>query len=283
MELNASHLITLHNGVAIPEIGYRVDRNHPDEIYGNITSALRAGFRHFDLPVSREAEKIAASAFRDSGIPRYELFLTVKLPNSEHGYDRAIRSFNQSLKRLETDYADIFLINWPNPVQYRDKYEEISEETWRALESLYKSGKTRAIGLANYEARHIEQILVHSEIAPMVNQARIYPGFPFDDNLQCANEHSIQTIGFLPPDHQAILASRELQIFARKYNATPRQICIRYLLEKKCMALCQGKEYEELREIGRVYDFALAEDDMKYLDAMKNYGLANIDPDTCDF
>jgi diketogulonate reductase-like aldo/keto reductase len=283
MDSKVSRTITLHNGVRIPEIGYRVDRDHHDQIYNHIRTALDAGFRHFDLPVSTEAERLAAKAFADSGIPRYELYLTMKLPNSEHGYDRALRAFNNSLKRLDTDYADIYLINWPNPAQYRDRYEEVFADTWRALETLYKSGAVRAIGLANCEARHIEQILVTSEIAPMVNQARIYPGFPFNDNLMCANEHSIQTIGFLPPDHKAILESRELKIFADKYHVTPRQICIRYLLEKGCLALCQGKDLSELKDCVHVFDFSLTEDDMKFLDHMKNYGMEMIDPDTCDF
>ena len=165
----------------------------------------------------------------------------------------------------------------------RDEYEAISIDTWRGLETIYKNGKAHAIGLANYESRHIEHILDHAEIAPMLNQARIYPGFPFTDNLNCANLHSIQTEGFLPPDHDAILNSDELNIFAGKYNTTPRNICIRYLLEKKCIALLQGNTPEDFLDAIKAYDFSLDLKDMKYLDAMKNYGLENINPDTCDF
>lgn len=148
---------------------------------------------------------------------------------------------------------------------------------------LYKEGKTRAIGFANYEARHIEFCLEKSEIAPMVNQARIYPGFPFEDNLYCANEHKIQTEGFLPPEHDDILNSKELEIFAKKYKTTPRIICIRYLLEKECIALCSGHDVEKLKKCFTAFDFDISDEDMKFLDVMKNYGPANINPDTCDF
>ena len=273
----------LHNGVVIPVFGYRADRDHKEKNYDNMLKAAKAGFRHFDIACDPEAEKIAGRVLNDCGIPRYELFITAKLTNEDHGYDRTLHAFDHSLKRIGTDYADLYLIDWPNLEKYRDRYEEVAIETWRAMETLYKNGKAHAIGLANFEARHIEFCLEHSEIAPMVNQARIYPGFPFKDNLDCADEHRIQTEGFLPPDHSAILNCTELQIFAKKYGVTPRQICIRYLLEKKCIALCQGDDFEELKTSFDALNFKLSEDDMLFMDNMKNYGLPNIDPDTCDF
>lgn len=273
----------LHNGIEIPTIGYRIDKNNREAIYQNVLNALQAGFRHFDLPADSDSEKIVGKALKDSNVPRYELFLTMKLDNDQHGYDHTLRALSNSLKRVNTDYADLYLINWPNPIRFRSTYEETAKDTWRAMETLYKEGKARAIGLANYEARHIEFLLEHAEIAPMVNQARLYPGFPFTDNMDCANEHNIQTEGFLPPDHDAILNCRELSIFAEKYKATPREICVRYLLEKGCIALCQGSDPEEMKNAFRSLNFTLSEEDMLFMDHMKNYGPANINPDTCDF
>lgn len=275
--------IQLHNGVTIPTLGFRVDAARGKHNYERILAAIEAGFRHFDIAADGETEKIAYQAFHDSGIPRDELFITAKLDNDNHGYQQALRAFDHTLKRLGTDYIDLYLVNWPNPVKYRNTYEETAVDTWRALETLYKEGKARAIGFANYEARHIEFCLEKSEIAPMVNQARIYPGFPFENNLYCANEHKIQTEGFLPPDHDDILNSKELEIFAKKYNTTPRIICIRYLLEKECIALCSGHDVEKLKKCFTAFDFDITDEDMKFLDVMKNYGPANINPDTCDF
>ena len=148
---------------------------------------------------------------------------------------------------------------------------------------MYKNGKVHAIGVANFEARHIEFTLEHSEISPMANQARVYPGFPFKDNVDCANEHKIQTIGFLPPKHDAILECKELQIFADKYHVTPRQICARYLLEKNILPLCQGSDIAELSDVFNALNFSLSKEDMLFLDNMKNYVPENINPDTCDF
>ena len=273
----------LHNGVTIPVFGYRADKDHKQQNYQNILTAAKAGFRHFDIACEAESERIAGKALKDSGIERYELFLTAKLDNEDHGYQQTLRAFEHTAKRLNIDYLDLYLVDWPNPAKYRDNYEEVAIETWRAMETLYKNGKAHAIGLANYEARHIEFCLEKSEIAPMVNQARIYPGFPFEDNLYCANEHRIQTEGFLPPHYEDILDSKELNIFASKYHTTPRTIATRYHLEKECISLCSGKTAQELKECFDAFNIDISKEDMKFLDVMKNYGPENINPDTCNF
>ncbi len=273
----------LHNGIVIDTLGYRIDRDHGKKNLELIATAIQAGFRRLDIACDEQTEKLTAQAIHNSGIPRHEFFLTAKLDNEHHGYDKTIRAFENTLKRLETDYIDLYLINWPNPLKYRDTYEETARETWRAMETLYKSGKAHAIGLANYEARHIEFCLDNVEISPMFNQARIYPGFPFSDNLDCANKHRILTEGFLPPHHDDILNSKELVIFSKKYHTTPRNVCIAYLLEKGCIALCQGETEEELKSCFDAFNLHLSPEDMIFLDAMKNYGLDNINPDTCDF
>ena len=283
MKSITSQMTTLHNGTVIPSLGYRVDKDNKDEIYENVLTALKAGFRHIDVPVDPDSEKLIGKALRDSEVPRNELFLTVKVGNDDHSHDLALRGLDRTLKRLGTDYADLFLVNWPNPVKFRADYEKVSIDTWRGLETAYKQGRVRAIGLANSHAHHIEHILEYAEIAPMVNQARIYPGFPFNNNLSCADDHNIQTIGFLPPKHDEILKSRELKIFAEKYHVTPRHVCIRYLLEKGCLALCQGKDLQELKDCVQAFNFSLTDEELKFLDHMKNYGLDMIDPDTCDF
>ena len=272
----------LHKGVRVPTLGYRVIPGHANTV-NNVLTALSAGIRHFDISSHPDVEKAFAKAASKTNVPREELFLTVRIANEDHGYERAIHAFRNSLTRLQTDYADLLMIDWPNPKMYRDNYEQMAIETWKALETAYKSGAARAIGVANYEARHIEFCLEHSEIAPMVNEARIYPGFPFTDNLYCANEHRIQTEGFLPENYQAVLQSRELGIFAEKYKVTPLQIFVRYLFEKGCIALLYGEDQKELESCFNAYNFQLNPDDVKYMDVMKNYGPENINPDEADF
>lgn len=272
----------LHNRVEVPTLGYRVIGAHGN-VYERVGKAIRAGYRFFDLSTEPEVESEFARALQDSSISRADIFLTVKIPNDAHGFNAAQRAFRQSLKRLDTDYVDLLLIDWPNPKKFRDSYETTSVETWRALESAYKSGAARAIGVANYEARHIEYLLEHVEIAPMVNEARIYPGFPFTDNLTCASEHKILTVGYMPVEYEKVLQSREIGIFAEKYHATPEQICIQYLFDKGCVALAYGDDEKRLQSNFLAYNVKLEENDVKYMDVMKNYGPANINPDEADF
>ena len=132
--------IQLHNGVVIPTLGYRVDKDHGENNYERILSAINVGFRHFDISPESITEKAAGRAFQDSKVNRSELFITAKLDNDNHGYQQALREFDHTLKRLQTDYVDLFLINWPNPSKYRDTYEETAIETWKALETIYKEG-----------------------------------------------------------------------------------------------------------------------------------------------
>ncbi len=272
----------LHNHVNVPALGYRVIAAHGD-IYERVKKALSAGYRHFDLSTEPEVEKEFGRALADSEVNRGDVFITVKIPNEDHGYDLAARAFRNSLSRLKTDYADLLLVDWPNPKKFRDSYETSSVETWRGVEDAYKNGSARAIGVANYEARHIEYLLEHSEIAPMVNEARIYPGFPFTDNLTCAQEHKILTVGYMPVDYGKVLRSREVGIFAKKYHVSPEEICIRYLFDKGCIALVYGDDAEVLKQNFNAYKFNLELDDVRYMDGMKNYGPANIDPDEADF
>jgi diketogulonate reductase-like aldo/keto reductase len=283
MDSTLGKITRLHNGVQIPTIGYRVDKDDPAKVYRRVMNALAAGIRHLDLPADPDSEKAVGKALAETDIPRWELFITVKLGNADHTRDEARRSLDHSLKRIGTDSADLYLIEWPNPVKFRDTYEESFLDTWKGLEDTYKEGKAKAIGVANCLPHHLETLMANAEISPFVNQARMYPGFPFKENLQCAKRHSVLTEGFLPADHDAILNSRELAIFSEKYKASPRSICVRYLLEKECAALCQGETKEELEECFHAFDFDIPDDDLKFLDAMKNYGPELTDPDKVNF
>lgn len=272
----------LHNRLPMPTIGYRVS-TVSKHVYKDVLTALEAGYRLFDIPADSTIEKQFGKALQDSKISRNDVFLILKISNQDHTYDKATHGFHNSLSRCQTDYVDLLMIDWPNPKDYRDSYESSSIETWKAVEDAYKKGSARAIGVANYESRHIEYLLGNCEISPMANEARIYPGFPFTDNLNCANEHKIFTLGYLPDVFDPIVHSKEITIFAEKYHVTNEQICIRYLFEKGCAALISGDDAEGLASNFNAYNFSLSKDDMAYLDVMHNYGQENINPDEADF
>ena len=165
---------TLANGVQIPVIGLGTWQTPDDETgYQAVLSALQLGYRHIDTAQGYRNEDIVGRAVKDSGIPREEIFITSKLDNPNHGYDNTMRSFEGTLEQLGTDYVDLFLIHWPNPLQYRETWQQTNAETWNAFEELYHAGKIKAIGVSNFRQHHIDEIMKTAEIAPMVNQIRL--------------------------------------------------------------------------------------------------------------
>ena len=141
---------TLLNGVSIPVIGFGTWQTPGDKTGTDaVLTALQAGYRHIDTAQGYRNEQAVGEAVKKSGIPREEVFITSKLDNPMHGYDNTISSFEKTLEKLGTDYVDLFLIHWPNPLEYRSSWQKTNAETWKAFEELYEAGKIRAIGISN--------------------------------------------------------------------------------------------------------------------------------------
>ena len=165
----------LNNGVLIPDVAfgtYKAAAGNTSEV---ILKAIEAGYRCFDTASFYGTEKYLAEAIKQSGIPREEFFITSKLWKTELGYDNAIAAFQASLKRLNTDYLDAYLIHWPLPAPDYEDWKVIDFDTWQALEKLYGEGVVNAIGVSNFLPHHIENILESREIAPAINQIEFHP------------------------------------------------------------------------------------------------------------
>ena len=171
----------LSNDVAIPVIGFGTWQTPDDETgVKAVISASESGYRHIDTAQAYRNEQTVGEAIRRSGFDREEIFITSKLDNPMHGYDNTMASFERTLEKLETDYLDLFLIHWPNPLKFRSCWEKVNAETWRAFEELYEAGRIRAIGISNFREHHIDELMKTARIPPMVNQIRLCPSIrPF--------------------------------------------------------------------------------------------------------
>lgn len=150
---------TLSNNVTIPELGFGTWQTPDGDVaVASVKKALEVGYRHIDTAQGYKNEASVGQAIKESGIPREELFLTTKLWNANHSYDLVMSSFEESLEKLQTDYIDLFLIHWPNPVAFRDNWQTANAETWRAFEELYQAGKIKAIGVSNFLPHHFEEL-----------------------------------------------------------------------------------------------------------------------------
>ncbi len=277
-------IYVLQNGTKIPKLGFGTwQLSDAETAYKSTLAALKAGYRHIDTAAIYGNEESIGQAIIDSGIPRNEIFLTTKLWNDSHSYNKALKEINNSLKKLKTDYVDLYLIHWPNPIQYRNNFEESIKETWKAMEEIYKIGKARAIGISNFKPHHIQVLLENSEIAPMVNQIRLYPGFEPKEMINSCKRHGMLIEAYSPLGTGKIFESEELKKIAQKYNKTIAQICIKYSLQKGYIPLPKSQNEERIKENFAVFDFELSEEDMQKISNIPNYCGNGSDPDTCQF
>ncbi len=259
MTLTIESTTTLNNGVEMPMLGlgtWQIRDGKP--VRRAIEWALEAGYRHIDTAAMYGNERGVGQAVRESGVPRAEIFVTTKLWNDDHGYDQALRAFDESLRKLDLDYVDLYLIHWPVP--------GTRQETWRALEKIYKEGRAKAIGVSNYTIRHIEDLLGSAEVAPTVNQVEFHPWLYQKDLLEYCGEHEIQLEAYSPLTKGNRLDNPRVGEIAEKYGKSPAQILIRWALEHDVVVIPKSSDKQHIRDNADVFDFEISEEDLCRLD-----------------
>lgn len=274
----------LSNGVEIPCIGFGTWQTPDGEVaVSAIRSAIEAGYRHVDTAQGYGNEESVGVAVRQSGIGREEIFVTSKLANGEHGYDRTLAAFEGTMKRLDMDYIDLFLIHWPNPVAFRDRWQEANAGTWRAFEALYRAGRVRAIGISNFRPHHMDALMQTATIAPMVNQIRLCPGDTQDEVVDYCRARNILLEAYSPLGVGRIFEVPEMKALAAKYGKSIAQICIRWSLQRGYLPLPKSVTPARIEENAKVFDFALAAEDVQLIADLKGcVGYAS-DPDKTSF
>ena len=245
--------------------------------------ALAAGYRHIDTAQGYKNEESVGQAITESGIPREEIFLTTKLWNTNHSYDLVMSSFEESLKKLQTDYIDLFLIHWPNPVAFRDNWEEANAETWRAFEKLYEAGKIKAIGVSNFLSHHLDTLAKTAKIMPMVNQIFLAPGELQPEVVNYAKKHDMILEAYSPLGTGKIFQVPEMQEIAKSHNKSIAQVSLRWSLQHGFLPLPKSVTPSRIKENTELFDFELSEEEMKQIDQLDGVVGKAKDPDTAQF
>ena len=275
---------TLYNGVQIPAIGYGTWRTRPAEVCEKaVQDAIACGYTHIDGAAVYKNEDSVGNAIKNSHMKREDLFVTSKVWNDMRGYEKTKEAFYTSLEKLGLDYLDLYLIHWPNPLAFRDKMEEMNAETWRAMEDLYMEGKIRAIGVSNFKIHHLESLMKHARIKPMVNQIETTIGFMQEDVLQYCKENNIVVEGWSPLGSGRLFTNDALIDIANKYNKSIAQITLRYLLQKGVLPLPKSTNPERMKQNLEVFDFEISDEDMKWIDALDIEISSGNDPDKVEF
>lgn len=275
---------TLQNGVKIPCVGFGMWQTPDGEVaVKSVLCAIEAGYRHIDTAQGYDNEESVGEAIKRCGVPREELFITSKLRNDFHSYDDTMREFEVSLKKLGTDYLDLFLIHWPNPKKYRDCWQKANAETWRAFEELYRAGKIRAIGLSNFWPHHIDELMKTAEIAPMVDQIKLCPGETQDAVAAYCRHKGMAMEAYNPLGTGKIFAVPEMKPLAEKYGKTIAQICIRWSLQNGWIPLPKSVTPERIVENSKVFDFTLSDEDVQLIRDLRGCVGYSRNPDEAPF
>jgi diketogulonate reductase-like aldo/keto reductase len=259
----------LANGVKIPCIGFGTWQTPDGEVaISSVEEAIRAGYKHIDTAAVYGNEESVGTAIKNSKINREDIFVTSKVWNTDQGYNSTLKAFDESLRKLDLDYLDLYLIHWPVPKLFKDNWEKISVETWKAMEKLYKDGKVRAIGVSNFKPHHIQNLLDNCEIVPMVNQIELHPALGQEETVKFCKENNILIEAYSPLSTGKIFTIKELDDLAQKYNKTVAQICLRWSIQKGNLPLPKSVTPSRILENTKIFDFEINEEDMKFIDEL---------------
>ncbi|MDY3024754.1 aldo/keto reductase [Streptococcus hyovaginalis] len=273
----------LSNGVTIPKLGFGTWQiPDGDEAYQAVSHALKVGYTHIDTAQAYKNEASVGRAIADSGVARKDIFLTTKVWNSNHSYDLAKASIEESLQKLGVDYIDLLLIHWPNPKAFRDNWKEANAETWRAMEEFYEAGKVRAIGVSNFMQHHLEALFETAKVKPMVNQILLAPGCPQDELVAFCRQEDILLEAYSPLGTGAIFKNELANELADKYGKSVAQIALRWSLQKEFLPLPKSVTPKNITSNLDIFDFVISDEDEDKLDKVQGVATQK-DPDSVEF
>jgi diketogulonate reductase-like aldo/keto reductase len=260
--------IALYNGVQIPCMGLGTYQSPDAVAAAAVRFAAEAGYRLIDTAAAYGNERGVGQGIRTCGVPREEIFVTSKLRNAAHGYKATLDAFEMTLDRLGLRYLDLYLIHWPNPIQFRTTWQEATIGTWKAFEELYKAGRIRAIGVSNFMPHHIELLKAHCDILPMVNQLRLCPGVTQADTVAYCRANGILTEAYSPFGTGAVFSVPEMKTLAEKYGKSVAQVVLRWCLQMGYVPLPKSSNPERVRQNTEIFDFVLEESDIAYISGL---------------
>jgi len=281
--MTAKHLqdtTTLYNGVNMPWFGLGVFKvEEGPELVNAVRTAIRHGYRSIDTAAIYGNEEGVGQGIREgleaAGIKREDLFVTSKVWNADLGYESTLKAYEESLRKLGLEYLDLYLIHWPVEGKYT--------EAWKALETLYKQGRVKAIGVSNFQIHHLEQLMKETEIKPMVNQVEYHPRLTQKELQAYCRENGIQLEAWSPLMQGQLLDQEDLQRIAEKYHKSIAQIILRWDVQNGVVTIPKSTKEHRIIENADIFDFELSAEDMQRIDSLNQNHRVGPDPDNFDF
>jgi len=249
---------TLNNALRIPQLGYGVWKVPNEEATTAVEEAFKTGYRLIDTAKIYGNEFGVGKALANSNVVRDDLFITTKVWNEDHGYENTLKAFDESLEKLGLDYVDLYLIHWPTP-----KYDEYVE-TYKALEKLYKDGRTKAIGVCNFDIEHLQRIMDECEVKPAVNQVEYHPYLQQKELKEFCDKHDILLEAYSPlMNGTYVMEDPVIQELSEKYEKTAAQVILRWHIQCDVIVIPKTVTPSRMEENLNIFDFELSEADME--------------------
>ncbi|MFE3973573.1 MULTISPECIES: aldo/keto reductase [unclassified Peribacillus] len=280
MVKNLQDTTTLHNGVKMPWFGLGVFKvEEGPELVNAVKVAIKHGYRSIDTAAIYENEEGVGQGIleglKEAGISREDLFVTSKVWNADLGYESTIAAYEKSLKKLGLEYLDLYLIHWPVEGKYK--------EAWRALETLYKEGKVKAIGVSNFQIHHLKDLMKDAEVKPMVNQVECHPRLTQKEVQAFCKEQGIQLEAWSPLMQGELLDNEVLQAIATKHGKSVAQVILRWDIQNGIVTIPKSTKEYRIVENSSVFDFELTEEELNQIDGLNQNHRVGPDPDNFDF
>ncbi len=274
---------TLRDGSKLPMIGFGTYNEEFGDNERPIRDAIEAGYRFFDTASLYETERYLGNAVRSSGLSREDFIIETKLWIDEMGRDGSKRAVEKSLKRLQTDYIDIYMIHWPRQTGEMDEdWKSLDIETWKSMEEMVDEGIVKRLGVSNFLPHHLDNLLSHCNIPPVVDQLELHPGYSQERAVAYLKEHDILPMAWSPLGRgreNAIAGNQILVKLADKYGKTIQQINLRFLVQKGILPIPKASSKAHMTANADVFDFELSEEDLSMLSCMPQTAWLEEHPD----
>lgn len=271
----------LKNNIEIPYIGYGTWKLPNDESTIDIVStAIKSGYRHVDTARAYLNEKVVGKGIKKSGIKREDIFITGKLWNDDRGYENTIKACKETIKDLECEYLDLYLMHWPASPALYENWIDMNNETWKAMEFLYEEGLVKSIGVCNFKKHQLEKLIENAKILPMVNQIEFHPGQMQEETLEFCYENGIVVEAWSPLGSGKMLKKEQLIKIAEKYNISVAQLCLKWCLQNNVLPITKSVNEERMKKNLDLENFNISKEDLNYLNNLPYIGGSGLDSDT---